>query len=314
MILVNVLVISDKYDFTTDFVCIELERRGVNYLRLNRDEFHNYKIHIDTTNFDMYVTVGEYEYVVSEKHLKSIYYRSPVFLREIHQTEYSIDEQLYKEQWMSFVRNLLIFEDVIWVNNPEKTYKAENKIVQLKYAKKIGFNIPYTIITNTTPELQKEKYVVKSLDTAFFRIDGKEGFVYSNIIGKEKLQKANLDWAPVIIQDYIYPKIDIRVTVVGNDVFATNITIKGRGIDIDWRKVKDDVEFKTVSLPIDVKNKCIKLVKALGLKFGAIDLLKTEEGDYIFLEINPTGEWAWLVHTTGQPIPQSIADALVLQS
>lgn len=314
MILVNVLVISDKYDFTTDFVCIELEKRGVSYLRLNRDEFHNYKIHIDTTSFDIYVTVGENKYCLSEEALNSIYYRAPIFLRLMNQSKQSIDEQLYKEQWMSFVRNLLIFEDVIWVNNPEKTYKAENKIVQLKYAKKIGFNIPYTIITNTTPELQKEKYVVKSLDTAFFNISGKEGFVYSNIIGKEKLQNTNLEWAPVTIQDYIYPKTDIRVTVVGNDVYATSITIKGRGVDIDWRKVKDDVEFKTVSLPIDVEDKCIKLVKALGLKFGAIDLLKTEEEDYIFLEINPTGEWAWLVHTTGQPIPQSIADMLVLQS
>jgi glutathione synthase/RimK-type ligase-like ATP-grasp enzyme len=261
----------------------------------------------------MLITVGETEYLVSEKYLKSIYFRAPIFLRELPQTENNLENVLYKEQWMSFIRNLLIFENVLWANNPEKTYKAENKIVQLKYAKKIGFSIPNSTITNYTPELHNEKYIIKSLDTAFFNIDGNEGFIYSNIIDKKELQKANLQWAPVIIQDYIYPKTDIRVTVVGNEVFATDITINGKGLDIDWRKAKDDVKFNTINLPNVVKNNCIEIVKQLGLKFGAIDLLKTDKNDYVFLEINPTGEWAWLVHTTGQPIPQSFAKMLVMQ-
>ncbi|WP_040204049.1 hypothetical protein [Neobacillus jeddahensis] len=311
MTLVEVLVISDIYDFTTDFVCLELEKRHVNYLRLNRDEFHTYKIQLDTSNFEITVKLGNYKYNISNENLKSIYYRAPIFLREINQTEKSIEEQIYSEQWMSFVKNLLIFKDAIWLNNPEKTYKAENKIVQLQYAKSIGFNIPYTIVTNGSPELENERYVVKSLDTAFFNIKGKEGFVYSNILQKEEIQNANLEWAPVVIQEYIYPKTDIRVTVVGNDVFATSITSKGNGVEIDWRIVKDEVDFTTVSLPAHIEEKCVQLVKDLGLKFGAIDLLKTEENDYMFLEINPTGEWAWLVHTTGQLIPQSIADMLV---
>lgn len=313
MIFVDVLLISDKYDFTTDFVCIELERKETNYLRLNRDEFHNFKIQINSTCFDMLITVGETEYLVSEKHLKSIYFRAPIFLRELHQTENNLEDVLYKEQWMSFIRNLLIFENVLWANNPEKTYKAENKIVQLKYAKKIGFNIPNTTVTNYATELRNEKYIIKSLDTAFFNMGGdEEGFVYSNIVTKKELQEANLQWAPVTIQDYIYPKTDIRVTVVGNEVFATGITINGKGLDIDWRKAKDDVEFNTVYLPKTIRKNCIELVKQLGLKFGAIDLLKTDENDYVFLEINPTGEWAWLVHTIGQPIPQAFANMLVM--
>lgn len=311
MKLVNVLVVSDKYDFTTDFVCIELEKRRVNYLRLNRDEFHTYKIYLDTKNFDIIVAKNKSQYVISNNELRSIYYRAPIFLREMNQYEHSIEEQLYNEQWMSFVRNLLIFEEAVWLNNPEKTYKAENKILQLKHAIKVGFNIPYTIVTNEEQELPDDKYVVKSLDTAFFNIKGKEGFVYSNIFSNEEIRNSSLELAPVTIQEYINPKIDIRVTVVGKDVFATSITNEGKGVDIDWRMVKDDVIFTTVSLPTDIKNKCIKLVEILGLKFGAIDLLMTDKDEYIFLEINPTGEWAWLVHTTGQSIAQSITDMLV---
>lgn len=313
MIFVEVLLISDKYDFTTDFICIELEHKETNYLRLNRDEFYNYKIQINSSSFDISITVGENEYLVSEKYLKSIYFRAPIFLRELHQTEDNIENMLYREQWMAFIRNLLIFENVLWANNPEKTYKAENKILQLKYAKEIGFSIPNTTITNYVPELLNEEYIIKSLDTAFFNIAGNEGFIYSNIIDKKDLQETNLSWAPVILQDYISPKTDIRVTVVENETFATAITSNGKGLDIDWRKAKDDVQFNTFNLPITLQKNCIEIVKRLGLKFGAIDLLKTDNDEYIFLEINPTGEWAWLVHTTGQPIPQAIANMLVMQ-
>lgn len=312
MIDVEVLVIADKYDFTTDFVCIELDLRQASYLRLNRDEFHKWKITLDTNTFDISATSDEFKYNISHESLKSIYYRAPIFLRDTNQIN-SLEEQLYSEQWMSFVRNLLMFDKVLWVNNPEKTYTAENKIVQLKKAKEIGFDIPYTIITNTNDILVDERYVVKSLDTAFFNIKGKEGFVYSNIIDKEKLESANLNLAPVTIQEYIHPKIDIRVTVVGHDVFATTITSEGKGVDIDWRIVKDNVEFKTISLPQIIKEKCILLLKELGLNFGAIDLLKTPENKFVFLEINPTGEWAWLVHTTNQPIHKSITNLLVME-
>ncbi|MFE4115799.1 MULTISPECIES: hypothetical protein [Priestia] len=312
MTLVDVLVISDKYDFTTDFVCIELEKRKVKYLRLNRDEFYKYKIQVDTNSFDINVIVKNNQYIVSDEKLKAIYYRAPVFLRETNQTEQrTIEKQLYDEQWMSFVRNLLIFENAVWVNNPEKTYKAENKILQLKYAKELGFNIPYTLVTNTNVKLEDERYVIKSLDTAFFYMGEKEGFVYSNILKKDEIENANINLAPITIQELINPKTDIRVTVVGTEVFATAITSKGKGVDIDWRIVKDDVEFTTISLPLDIETKCIQLVESLGLKFGAMDLLKTENGEYIFLEINPTGEWAWLVHTTGQSIPQALVDILV---
>lgn len=311
MNVIDILLISDKYDFTTDFICIELERRNANYLRLNRDEFHLYKIQINSNTFDIVVSMGDAKYVISQNDIKSIYFRAPIFLRDIYPSKNNVEDTLYREQWMAFVRNLLIFENVVWINNPEKTYKAENKMVQLKYAKKVGFKIPETFVTNFPPVLEKQKYVVKSLDTAFFHIEGKEGFVYSNIFHKDTLRRADLQYAPIIIQDYIYPKTDIRVTVIGNDVFATKITSNGKGVDIDWRKVKDNVEFSTIRLPIDIKNKSVEIVKQLGLTFGAIDLLQTAEQEFVFLEINPTGEWAWLVHSTGQPIPQSITQVLM---
>ena len=70
-------------------------------------------------------------------------------------------------------------------------------------------------------------YIIKSLDTAVLRIENKEAFVYSNVVRGSELAHAQLSIAPIIIQDYLYPKTDIRVTVIGDSVFAVKILLNG---------------------------------------------------------------------------------------
>jgi glutathione synthase/RimK-type ligase-like ATP-grasp enzyme len=77
----------------------------------------------------------------------------------------------------------------------------------------------------------------------------------------------------------------------------------------DWRLQKDITEYRPYELPAPVHAACIRLVQQLGLVFGAIDLA-VHEGAHYFLEINPTGEWAWLVDQLQLPIAEVIADAL----
>ena len=52
-------------------------------------------------------------------------------------------------------------------------------------------------------------------------------------------------------------------------------------------------------------------MRRLGLRFGAIDLILTPDGRYVFLEINPNGAWLWMQRTTGLPIGEAICDVLM---
>jgi glutathione synthase/RimK-type ligase-like ATP-grasp enzyme len=99
------------------------------------------------------------------------------------------------------------------------------------------------------------------------------------------------------------------VTVIEGSVFAASITRDGGEIAGDWRSDKSNLCYSSFSLPPDVERLCLKLVDRLGLRFGAIDLVQRSD-DYFFLEINPTGEWAWLVDATGMKIDEAIAHAL----
>lgn len=308
---VSILVVSNTLDFSTDYVCVELERRGCGYLRLNRDLLSSYEVFFDVLKGTLLVIVDGIQYEICNKTLKSVYYRAPIYLRDIYKPEIAPEEQLSRTQWMAFVRNLTLFSDAKWMNHPSATFNAENKLLQLRVARDIGMKCPETIVTNS-PNLVKtdeQRYIVKSIDTAILRIDDKEAFVYSNVLDNSDITLYNNKIAPLVVQTYIEPKIDIRVTVIDDVFYAVRILKNGEGVDGDWRRMKNDIEFVPFSLPDDVAAACIKVVQSLGLCFGGIDLIESD-GRYYFLEINPTGEWGWLVNSAKLPIPASICDFL----
>ncbi len=305
---VDYLVIADTKDFTSDYIAIELRKRKKSYLRINRDKFSEYSIQWDIFNENMIIEIEKEKYYIDSK-LKGVYYRAPVYLRFYSQNSY--EEQLYKGQWMAFVKNLISFENAVWINNPVDTYKAENKMLQLKYAKELGFTIPKTLVVNSyCSDIDiNRKYVIKSIDTLLLRNEEEECFLYTNTVSGKELKNASLSMAPVVVQELINPKVDLRITVIEDVIYAVKIVKNGEGINQDWRKEKDNVKFEVINLPDEISEKCIKLVRKLGLKYGAIDMAVSND-KYYFIEINPTGEWAWLVESSGLKIYRDIINTL----
>jgi glutathione synthase/RimK-type ligase-like ATP-grasp enzyme len=309
---IQCLVVSSTIDYSTDLICYELEMQGIRYLRINRDRFSQYKITYSLEESCMQITLNNRLYMIKENSLKSIYFRAPVFLRT--SKSYSLEEQLYRGQWSAFIRNLIIFEKAKWVNHPVKVYQAENKLYQLKLAKKNKLDIPKTFMGNMIPkEINLERpYIVKSLDTALFYEKDKEMFTYANILSGEELLNSEIQYAPIIIQECLENKTDIRVTVIGTELFAVSILEDGEQIKGDWRRTTtEDLEYKKILLPTSVETKITKLMGELGLEFGGVDLALVD-GKYYFIEVNPTGEWGWLVSSTDLPIDKAIAENLVI--
>ncbi len=308
---VEVLILSNTLDLSTDFVCLELNRRGVRYARINRNLLPESVVQLDLVKGTLSFEIGGSSFLIRQNTLKSVYYRAPIYLRDTVRVELSPEEQLSRSQWMAFVRNLSIFEDAIWVNHPVSTFRAENKILQLQVASSLGLSIPHTIVTNGCDTgIEKDKtYIVKSLDTGLLRFGDSEAFIYANVVNGSELACSENMLAPYFIQEYIQPKIDVRVTVIGDSFFAVNILKDGTGVPGDWRKVKDKIDFVPVELPPDVAEQCVMVVKSLGLSFGGIDLIESD-GKYFFIEVNPTGEWGWLVSSAQLPIPEAICNFL----
>jgi hypothetical protein len=201
---------------------------------------------------------------------------------------------------------------VRWVNPPVLDEEAHHKPYQLAIATKVGLPIPRTLITNDPSAARR-----------FSEEVGLERTVYKTFLATEThwretriLRREELDLldrvqlAPVIFQEYVPAVADIRVTVFGDDVFATAITPAPGGYDVDYRMDLAGAGFSATELPAGTVALLRSLMAHLGLVYGAIDLRRTAEGEHVFLEINPAGEWRFVEERTGQPMTEAMARLL----
>lgn len=298
---------------TCDFVVRQLRRGSVSYLRLDTEDLASSAVELDPVRKRLVLERSGREYRITSERLRSVFFRRPVFLRDYGDDQCSPEEQFSRHQWSAFIRNLMIFDKARWINDPAATYRAEHKAVQLSLAVELGFPVPETRVTNAPRNhlfgREHRRVAIKGIDTVMVRANGQESFGFTTFGFSNELERDDWRAAPATIQTALDGKLDIRVTVIEEDVFAASISIDEGPTDDDWRLHKRDVRFRAFDLPETEKERCRALVRALGLRFGGIDLALCD-GRFYFIEINPTGEWAWLVDSAGLPIDRAIADAL----
>jgi glutathione synthase/RimK-type ligase-like ATP-grasp enzyme len=99
--------------------------------------------------------------------------------------------------------------------------------------------------------------------------------------------------------------------VVGDQVFSVAIDSQSNpDARVDWRHATLHLRHEQVELPASVNAKLVGIIGHYGLAFGAFDLIQTPEGEIVFLELNPNGQWAWLEQLTGIPIREALIDLL----
>jgi len=117
---------------------------------------------------------------------------------------------------------------------------------------------------------------------------------------------------PMIIEEAVNKLFELRVTVIKDKVVACKIDSQwssGRGKS-DWREDIDNIPHSLFELPVDVKSKCIQLMEAMSIGYGAFDFIVTPKNEYYFLEVNPSGQWLWIDQKTKSTISKFIANCL----
>ena len=131
--------------------------------------------------------------------------------------------------------------------------------------------------------------------------------LYHSISPDDMARIASVRLGPTFLQEFVRKTMDVRVTVFGEELFAVGIQKTDvEAARVDFRRAEIyDLPHVVLTLPESLSSLCIELVRRLDLKFGAIDLLLTPTGEYVFLEINPNGQWYWLEWVTGVPLPSA---------
>lgn len=198
--------------------------------------------------------------------------------------------------------------------------KADHKERQLAKAAEYGLDVPATLFSNE-PRAVRQFYeqvggrMITKMQSSFalYR-DGVESVVFTNVVKPTDLEDlAGLRYAPMTFQELVDKVVELRVTVVGRQVFAASIdSQKKEETSLDWRR--DGVgllnDWQPYTLPEPVREGLLKLTAEFGLNYAAADFIVTRDGRHVFLEINAGGEWFWLARTPGLPIAEALADTL----
>lgn len=188
---------------------------------------------------------------------------------------------------------------------------AARKPLQLWAAKEVGLRIPRTLITNDPEEARA--FLSPANGPAIFKVLTGTSWQFTEtrqFNGKYVQDLQSLRFAPAIFQELIEAEADIRATVVDDHVYAAAIRAKRSNARLDWR-LDGAAEITKHALDRVTCRKLIELLRRLGLRFGAIDMRLTREGEYIFLEVNPGGQFLFCEIHAGLPISRAVAESLL---
>lgn len=195
--------------------------------------------------------------------------------------------------------------DVYSLGKPSVYRRLDSKEEQLKVADKIGLKIPETCLTNNPEEARKfilkHQNVVAKMQTGFaIYEDGVENVVFTNVVSEDRLEELDsLLYCPMQFQKMIEKKKELRVTIVGRDVYAFEVDSQQfEDSKVDWRKDGVNLIDKWVrtELPGDVEEKLLELLDVYNVDYGAIDIIVSPEDEYFFIEINAAGEFSgWII-------------------
>jgi glutathione synthase/RimK-type ligase-like ATP-grasp enzyme len=219
-----------------------------------------------------------------------------------------------------------LLPEAVWVSDTRAIDRAENKMLQLLIAQRLGFMVPETLL-GSSPALAQafvSKHgtaIVKSHSGRFTEPDERGEYMElyaTHVQAGDDLSYDGLSVGPVMFQTLIRPKREYRVTVVANQVFPAAVELNGMTEPKiqDWHRgyLKGTLQFTNCELPAAVRVRCVRLVHELGLNYGALDLIEDEQGVFWFVEINPNGQWGFIEHETGQPIGAALAALLERRS
>lgn len=206
--------------------------------------------------------------------------------------------------WSSF--------DGRWVNDPLLEEAADDKPRQLALAARLELAVPRSCITND-PAAARD----------FIRERPEGETIHKNVTSARALWRptgialaadrkllSSLRHVPLLLQERVRAEADVRATIVGDELFAAEIGYPDRRPALDWRVDFRRARVRAVKLPRQVDARLRRLARELGLVYAAIDLRRRADGEHVFLEVNPSGQWLFVERRTEQPVTAALANLL----
>lgn len=249
------------------------------------------KLTLDGEQYYLDKIIGVYTRMMDEQSLPEVRCLAP------HSAELQRCRNLHDAllRWMEITSARVVNRCGPMGSNSSKPYQAQ-LIAQH------GFAVPETLITND-PELVREFY--EQHGRIIYKSISSVRSIVKELTAGDLSRLARIRWCPTQFQTFV-EGINVRVHVVGQEVFATKILSEVT----DYRYARQqggEAKLTAVELDDDWADRCVQLAAALNLPFAGIDLKITPNDEVFCFEVNPSPGFSYFEHNTGQPIARAVA-------
>ena len=305
-----ILIISEDSDQSTNEVIDYLNLYGVNYIRINQSSNILIKrIILSNSQESIALVINdgfEKNRIVALDQIKGTWYRRGDL--KIQVESLSTDFK-YWSQLSHYLNNEV--EDLVefihfYIKNTIPSINSFldnsiNKLIVLYIAKKNGLKIPYTLLSSFPKYIKKVEQGKGPFITKDIR-DGRVSFIPNSLMamGKVELLEYEVDaynyyTFPNLVQSLIIKEYEIRTFYLMGEFYSTAIfSQSNERTKIDFRNYDFSKMNRVVPyfLPSIIQKKIEALFVELDMNCGSVDIIKSHDGNYVFLEINPIGQYS----------------------
>lgn len=296
------LVITNSRDVTADYLCGRLEEHSIGFRRLDTDGGLD-RISLSYSISTPVLKYGPQEWAADD--FAHVWFRRPLPLRlgfKMEDAERAHTLAEWSEALEGFLGHIPI---EAWMNHPSRNVRASHKMEQLSRAARFGLTVPPTIVSQDVDRVRSfwaecnGRVIVKPLASGYIEREAAsdDTVIYANRVSESALDDLELvARCPTLFQREVAKRMDVRLCVVDDQMTAAGMVAEDGGeqrLDIRRRNMQD-VRYVEVEPPPEVESALLALVRSYGLRFAAIDMAVADDGRWVFFEINPNGQWAWL--------------------
>lgn len=324
-----ILIFSNKEDIHPTYVIKHLKAWGVDVFRFNTEclltdyEFSWY-CNKDGCDFKIRNIRNQIELLGHQ--ISAVWDRRPRIPQDllIRNVNEEINKHILGEA-LGFLRFLRYWmRNIYSIGSIVEDHPAASKMLQLSVAKELGMHIPDTCFANRKEPIsqfatQYSNVLLKPIsdnDVMLEDINQAYSFYAKKVPTEALLQQPDMAFSQTVsfVQNYVDKAYELRITVCCDDIIACKIDSQAMEDDkgkIDWRQGYEyGLKHEIVDIPEQIKEFCHQFLAKMHLNFGCFDFIVTPEGDYVFLECNPNGQWLWIELYTGYDISKVVAKNL----
>ncbi|MBW1603106.1 ATP-grasp ribosomal peptide maturase [Streptomyces sp. JJ66] len=312
----TVLVLAGRFDPTADLVIEELNRRAVPVFRVDIAEFPlRLALSASLSGAAWYGTLSTDRRTLDVASVRSVYYRRPTRPQFPHGMSPEARKIAEREARLGF-GGLLTALPCRWLPPPGKAADAEYKPLQLRVAAESGLSVPRTLITNSIGAVHafadslSGPMIYKPFSHVRGVVGNQTAAVYTSMVNPEDLAPEDVATTAHLFQEWVPKDHEVRLTAVRDRIFAAEIHSDSPTGRVDWRSDYASHSYAVCEPPEPVRRGVLRMLERLGLPYGAFDFVVTPDGDWRFLEVNPSGQFGFVEQSTGLPITAAIADYL----